>query len=75
VAGVLFVLSGRAIDLPTMVKLALLFLIAGLIVQIVRSVHYLHEGSYPVDKVFPLWITKDIGASLLIFYYANAKGG
>jgi hypothetical protein len=42
-------------------------LIAVLMVQIMRSLHYFEFGAYPTDTLFPLWITKDIGASLIIF--------
>jgi hypothetical protein len=40
---------------------------AGLMVQIMRSLHYFELGAYPVDNFLPLWVTKDIGASLIIF--------
>ena len=51
-------------------KIGFAFLVCGLVVQVVRSLSYLNVGHYPVDKVFPLWITKDIGACILIYYYA-----
>jgi hypothetical protein len=51
-------------------KAGFAFMVFGLVVQLVRSTHYLLHGSYPVDVHFPLWITKDLGASILIYYYA-----
>lgn len=51
-------------------KIGFTLLVFGLVVQIVRSIHYLENGFYPIDVHFPLWISKDIGASVLIFYYA-----
>ena len=51
-------------------KLGFAFMVFGLVVQLIRSTHYLQHGSYPIDAHFPLWIVKDFGASILIFYYA-----
>lgn len=51
-------------------KTGFALMVFGLLVQLFRSTHYLMHGSYPVDVHFPLWITKDIGASILIYYYA-----
>jgi hypothetical protein len=51
-------------------KIGFAFLVFGLVVQVVRSINYLNYGFYPVDKFFPMWITKDIGACILIYYYA-----
>ena len=45
----------------------ILLLTTGLMVQIMRSLHFFEFGAYPVDTFFPLWITKDIGASIVIF--------
>lgn len=42
----------------------------GLTVQIIRTVYFLQHGHYPADVFFPQWITKDLGASLLLFYFA-----
>lgn len=53
-----------------LLKTGFAFMVFGLLVQVVRSTHYLHVGSYPIDHIFPMWLTKDIGASLLITYYA-----
>jgi hypothetical protein len=48
-------------------KIGIFVMTMGLMVQIMRSLHYFEFGAYPVDTFFPLWITKDIGASLIIF--------
>lgn len=53
-----------------MLKVGFASMVFGLVVQIVRSIHYLDVGSYPVDKYFPLWLAKDIGAIILIWFYA-----
>lgn len=51
-------------------KVGFSFMVFGLVVQVVRSIHYLENGYYPIDRFFPMWITKDIGACVLIFYYS-----
>jgi hypothetical protein len=51
-------------------KIGFALLVCGLVVQVVRSLHYIEFGEYPEDVYFPLWITKDLGACVLIFYYA-----
>jgi hypothetical protein len=51
-------------------KVGFAMIVCGLVVQVVRSLHYLEFGKYPVDVYFPLWIFKDIGACVLIYYYA-----
>lgn len=48
-------------------KIGIFVMTTGLMVQIMRSLHYFEYGSYPIDTFFPLWITKDIGASIIIF--------
>lgn len=47
-------------------KAGLWMMTFGLMVQIVRTLHYFEFGSYPVDTFFPIWVTKDLGASLLV---------
>ena len=59
--------------LAIMQKVGVAFLVLGLVVQLARSSHYLVHGFYPVDVYFPLWITKDIGAAVLIYYYSFIK--
>lgn len=56
--------------LHILLKIGFASMVFGLVVQVVRSIHYLDVGYYPIDKVFPMWATKDIGACLLIYYFA-----
>jgi len=51
----------------TLAKVGILMMTTGLMVQIMRSLHFFEFGAYPVDTFFPLWVTKDIGASIVIF--------
>lgn len=60
----------RENNLHIVQKIGFALMVFGILVQIVRSLHYLDTGSYPIDKIFPMWITKDIGACVLIYYYA-----
>lgn len=55
-------------------KIGFASLVFGLVVQIIRSIHFLEHGFYPVDRYFPMWITKDIGACILIYYYSFIHG-
>ena len=48
-------------------KIGIWVMTTGLMVQIMRTLHYFEFGSYPIDSIFPLWVTKDIGASLIVF--------
>jgi hypothetical protein len=59
--------SGFFSDMRMFSKIGIFVLTTGLIVQIMRTLYYLDYGSYPVDTFFPLWITKDIGASIIVF--------
>lgn len=68
-----FVLFTEQSPLAPMQKVGVAFLVMGLVVQLARSSHYLMHGTYPVDNYFPLWITKDIGAIILIFFYTFIK--
>lgn len=61
-------ISGRVLKLNKMFAVGVLLLAFGLAVQVVRSMHYFEFGRYPVDKVFPWWVLKDFGGSLIIFY-------
>lgn len=56
--------------LHILLKIGFASMVFGLVVQVVRSIHYLDNGFYPIDRVFPMWATKDIGACLLIYYFA-----
>jgi hypothetical protein len=59
--------SGFFTGMRILSKIGIFVMTSGLMVQIMRSLHYFEYGSYPVDTFFPLWITKDIGASIIIF--------
>jgi type II secretory pathway component PulF len=66
----MFVVFPSNNGMHNMLKVGFAFMVFGLVVQLTRTSYFLQHGSYPVDVGFPLWITKDIGASILIFYYA-----
>lgn len=66
----IFVVFPSGYNLHPLLKTGFAFMVFGLVVQLIRSSHYLEFGAYPVDVYFPLWITKDIGAALLIYYFA-----
>ena len=51
-------------------KIGFASMVFGLVVQAIRSIHFLENGYYPIDHYFPMWITKDIGACILIYYYS-----
>ena len=59
--------SGFFSDMRMFSKIGIFVMTAGLIVQIMRTLYFIDYGSYPIDSFFPLWITKDIGASIIIF--------
>jgi hypothetical protein len=59
--------SGFFTGMRILSKVGIFVMTTGLMVQIMRSLYYFENGSYPIDTFFPLWITKDIGASILIF--------
>jgi hypothetical protein len=72
-AAILFVgwlsVSGHVLQFPKILSIGILLLSFGLMVQVIRSLYYLEHGHYPVDTVFPFWILKDIGGSLIIYYF------
>jgi hypothetical protein len=76
VIGVFAVLVALLIIFPSdnslhpMLKVAIVCGVFGLLVQVIRTSHYLEFGSYPVDIGVPLWAAKDIGFSLIVYYYA-----
>ena len=51
-------------------KIGFASLVFGLVVQCLRTLHFFEHGFYPIDRYFPLWITKDIGICVLIYYYS-----
>jgi hypothetical protein len=59
--------TGFFTEMRMLSKIGIFVMTMGLMVQIMRSLHYFEFGAYPIDTFFPLWITKDIGASLIIF--------
>ena len=59
--------SGFFSDMRMFSKIGIFVMTTGLMVQIMRTLYFLDYGSYPVDTFFPLWITKDIGASIIVF--------
>ena len=59
--------SGFFSDMRMFSKIGIFVMTTGLMVQIMRTLYFLDYGSYPVDTFFPLWITKDIGASIILF--------
>jgi len=59
--------SGFFTDMRMLSKIGIFVMTTGLMVQVMRSLHFFEYGVYPVDTFFPLWITKDIGASIIIF--------
>lgn len=65
-----FVIFTGENDYHVMLKMGILFMVIGLGVQVVRSIHYLDNGYYPIDHYFPMWITKDIGSIILVWYFA-----
>jgi hypothetical protein len=68
IAFVFVFISGQ--DMHILQKVGFALLVFGLVVQVVRTVHYLEFGAYPVDHYFPMWLTKDIGIMVLIYYYS-----
>ena len=58
--------SGFFTGMRILSKVGIFVMTTGLMVQIMRSLYYFENGSYPIDNLFPLWITKDIGASIII---------
>lgn len=61
-------------NLHIVLKSGFSLMVMGLVVQIIRSIHYLQHGGYPTDHIFPMWLTKDIGASVMIYYFAFIHG-
>ena len=68
IAFVFVFISGQEMHILQKVGFALL--VFGLVVQVVRSVHYLQFGSYPIDRHVPMWLSKDIGIMVLIYFYS-----
>lgn len=64
-----FAFTGDIKKLPKLLSTGLIILTVGLFVQIIRSMHYFEFGKYPVDYIFPMWVLKDLGGSLIIYYF------
>lgn len=54
-------------DMRPLAKVGIWMMTTGLMVQVMRTLRYFEFGAYPVDTILSLWVTKDVGASLLIF--------
>jgi hypothetical protein len=65
----LFVLFPSVRDWHWQLKWGLALGSAGLLVQVVRTLFFAQHGHYPQDEWFPLWICKDLGISMLIYYF------
>lgn len=65
-----FVFLREQNDMHILQKVGFALLVFGLVVQVVRSLHYLEHGFYPIDVYFPMWLTKDLGIMVLIGYYS-----
>ena len=48
-------------------KIGIFLMTMGLMVQVTRTLFFVEHGYAPVDSFFPMWATKDIGSSILIF--------
>lgn len=66
----MFVIDGKSLKLHWVLKLGLIAMALGLAVQLIRTAHYLQHGFYPVDHFVPAWALKDIGGSLILYYFA-----
>lgn len=64
-----FGLEGGLKQMPKLLGTGLIILTVGLAVQITRSAYYFEFGMYPIDRIFPMWILKDLGGSMIIYYF------
>lgn len=64
-------LSERMRLYPTWHKVGLIVAALGLMAQGLRNIQFLVTGVSPTDADVPLWALKDIGISLVAFYYAH----
>lgn len=60
-------LSGLLEGVRFLSKVGILLATFGLVIQVVRTLYFSKHGVYPPDVIVPLWATKDLGISLLIF--------
>jgi hypothetical protein len=45
----------------------------GLIAQAGRNIQFIHTGHSPTDAELPLWMLKDLGVFLVVFYWIKVK--
>jgi hypothetical protein len=64
------VIFPRDNDLHKLLKIGIAFGVFGLLIQVIRTSHYMEFGSYPVDIGVPLWAAKDVALSLIVYYFA-----
>ena len=62
-------MSDRMRLYPTWHKVGLIFAATGLVFQAVRNIQFLVTGVSPSDSDLPFWALKDIGISLIAFFY------
>lgn len=64
-------LSERMRLYPVWHKVGLIVAALGLTAQAIRNIQFLLTGISPTDMDAPLWVLKDIGISLIAFYYVH----
>lgn len=65
----LFMVFPQGHALHWLLRWGFALMVGGVVVQIIRSMHYLEHGAYPIDIFFPTWILKDIGIAMHVYYY------
>lgn len=65
----IFVLFPAATDWHWQLKWGIALGVAGLVVQVTRTLYFTEHGVYPLDVWFPQWSLKDVGLTLLIYYF------
>jgi len=58
--------SGFFAGMRFLARVGIWVMTLGLMVQIMRTLHYFEFGAYPVDRFIPWWAAKDLGASLVV---------
>ena len=66
----IYVFAKHDNGMHVMLKTGFALSVFGLVVQIVRSIHYLDAGYYPIDHYVPIWLSKDIGIMILVYYFS-----
>jgi hypothetical protein len=62
-------MSDRMRTYPAWHKVGLILAATGLVFQAVRNIQFLVTGVSPSDADLPLWALKDIGISVVAFFY------